>query len=378
MTDFTWHYWNEHNNKHFMKHIYFLFLFITGFIYAQQSYYTTSPNSVDFNLTGIALKTALQTKISNNTTSIPYSSSSFDTWDALQLTDVNPTNSSEVLLIYGWENGTDGSVTNDRERDINNYGGNTGQWNREHVFAKSLAIPALDTNNPGPGTDIHNLRASDVQWNGARGNLLYADGSGNSGPINSGNNWYPGDEWKGDVARIVMYMYLRYDGNGSSIAETQCLPKNVGIGNSVSNDSDMIDLFLQWNAADPVSDVERQRNAVSETYQNNRNPFIDDPYLATAIWGGSPAEDTWGVLATRTFATLNFKMYPNPVKDNFVYVSSTQDLDVIIYNVLGKTIETKHVSPNNNKIDVSNLSKGIYLVKLTSDQGSITKKLVKQ
>ncbi|HKK11212.1 MAG TPA: endonuclease, partial [Flavobacteriaceae bacterium] len=332
-----------------MKHIYLLFLFFTTCIFSQETYYTSDPNSVDFNLKGINLKTALENKIRNNTTSIPYTDSGFfDTWDALQLTDVNPTNNSEVLLIYGWEDGSDGDVTNDRERDINNYGGSNGQWNREHVFAKSLATPSLDTNNPGPGTDIHNLRASDVQRNNDRGNLLYADGLGNSGKVSSDQYWYPGDEWKGDVARIIMYMYLRYDGDGTDISETQCLPINVGVGNPVGNDPDMIDLFLQWNADDPVSDVERQRNSVSETYQNNRNPFIDDPYLATAIWGGPVAEDTWGILSTNDTATIDFKMYPNPVKNDFLYFSSTEDLKVIVYDVLGKQVEIENINPDKN------------------------------
>ena len=62
----------------------------------------------------------------------------------------------------------------------------------------------------------------------------------------------------------------------------------------------MIDLFLQWNAEDPVSDFERQRNTFHENTSNqnaqgNRNPFIDNPILATRIWGGTKAEDSWGI-----------------------------------------------------------------------------------
>ena len=360
-----------------MKQLYLLLLFITSIGFSQEAYYSNGTNNVDFNLTGIDLKNALEIKISNTTSNLPYTSGSFDTWDALKQTDVNPANSSEVLLIYGWENGSDGSVTNDRERGINNTGGNVGDWNREHVFAKSLASPSLVTNSPGPGTDIHNLRPSDVQWNGARGNLKFASGSGTSGTVSGG--WYPGDEWKGDVARMIMYMYLRYDGNGTSVAETQCLPNLVGIGNPVSNDTNMIDLFIQWNVDDPVSDVEKQRNSVSETWQGNRNPFIDNPALATVIWGGTAAEDIWGtLLSTNEFATITYKMFPNPVRDNFVYFSSTQDLDVIIYNVLGKQVLIENLNDSKDFINISNLNKGIYLVKINSSQGAITKKLIRQ
>lgn len=264
---------------------YFLSLF-SLYLFSQEAYY----NDVNVNLTGIALKNALATKITtthtNNLTYTP------GIWNASMITDVNPSNSMEVLLIYGWENGTDGDITNDRERDINNNGGSVGQWNREHVYANSLGTPDLDqagTDGP-PYADAHNLRPCDPQRNSSRSNKLFATGTGNSGAVTGG--WYPGDEWKGDVARIIMYMYLRYG--------SQCLPSNVGVGSTTGTPDDMIDLFLQWNVDDPVSDFERQRNTyhenTSNTYaQGNRNPFIDNPRLATRIWGGPEAEDTWGI-----------------------------------------------------------------------------------
>lgn len=259
-----------------------LFTFI---LIAQQSYY----NDVNLNLTGISLRDALATKIINtHTNELTYS----NIWNSSMITDVNPLNANEVLLVYGWENGSDGDVTNDRERDINNNGGAVGQWNREHVYSRSLGTPPLDqggTDGP-PYADAHNLRPCDPQRNSSRGNKPFITGSGNSGAVSTG--WYPGDEWRGDVARMMMYMYLRYG--------SQCLPTNVGIGNSSNTPDDMIDLFLQWNAEDAVSTIEIARNDyhgnTSNTYaQGNRNPFIDNPRLATRIWGGPEAEDIWGI-----------------------------------------------------------------------------------
>jgi chitodextrinase len=134
------------------------------------------------------------------------------------------------------------------------------------------------------------LRPCDSQRNSSRGNKKFIAGSGNSGA--TGTGWYPGDEWKGDVARIIMYMYLRYD--------ERTLPSNVGFGSNSDTPDDMIDLFLQWNADDPVSTIEKQRNPYHENTSNsdaqgNRNPFIDNPRLATRIWGGPEAEDIWGI-----------------------------------------------------------------------------------
>ena len=263
----------------------FIFLFSFGFflsIFSQESYYS----NVNFSLNGIALKEELATKIT--TTHTNFLSYTPGVWNASKATDVNPKNTSEVILIYGYTS----SGTTARTRNIDNNGGGQGQWNREHTYPRSLGNPNLGSS--GPGADAHHLRPSDVQYNGQRGSLRFVNGSGNSGNVSGG--WYPGDEWKGDIARMMMYMYLRY-GN-------QCLPSVVGVGNNTSTPDDMIDLFLNWNAEDPVSDFERQRNTYHEntnnTYaQGNRNPFIDNAYLATKIWGGTPAEDSWGIFTSQ-------------------------------------------------------------------------------
>ncbi len=256
-----------------------LLLFVVNLTYAQiPTYY----NDVDLTLTGTALKNALTTKIT--TTHTNFLSYTPGVWEALMVTDEDPSNASNVLLIYGY-NDADANYVTDRSRSKTANGGSAGtDWNREHTFPKSLGTPNLGTS--GPGADAHHLRPSDVTMNSNRGSLKFIDGSGDAGVTGSG--WYPGDEWKGDVARMIMYMYLRYG--------TRCLPSNVAIGTTNSIDSNMIDLLLEWNVEDPVSDFEKQRNTyhenTSNTYaQGNRNPFIDNPAFATSIWGGTQAED---------------------------------------------------------------------------------------
>ena len=261
-----------------------LFLLFTVFSYAQiPAYYST----IDFTQTGNALKNQLTTLITNtHTTNLSYTPG---VWDALKQTDLNPTSSVNVFLVYGFDD-FNTSVIDDRNRDKNANGGNNGDWNREHCFPKSLATPALGTT--GAGADAHHIRASDVQYNGARGNRLYVDGEGDAGSI--GVDWYPGDEWKGDVARMMMYMFVRYP--------TQCLPTNVGNSPTTYN-VDMPDIFLQWNEEDPVNFFEMNRNNILEGIQGNRNPFIDNPYLATQIWGGPQAPDAWNTLSCPSVTT---------------------------------------------------------------------------
>lgn len=261
------------------KKLTLLLLLVVQLLVAQiPDYY----QSLDLNLTGEALNSQLTTLISGHT-EYPYSATATDTWDILQECDLE--SATMVLLVYGF-NDTDDISINDRLRDVNllcNFSGScVGFWNREHVYPQSLATPPLTTDSAGAGTDLHNLRAADSQMNSTRNNNLFTAGNGDA--TLTANGFYPGDEFKGDVARIIMYMYSRYP--------TQCLPNNVGFGANTYN-SDLPDILLEWNAEDPVSDFEINRNEVIFSYQGNRNPYIDNPYLATLIWGGPAAEDRW-------------------------------------------------------------------------------------
>lgn len=96
---------------------------------------------------GTALKSSLHTIISANVSKISYSA----VWNALKVTDQDPNNTSNVLLLYSGVS---------RSKSLN--GGDLGDWNREHTWAKSHGDFGEVT---GPGTDLHHLRACDVQVN---------------------------------------------------------------------------------------------------------------------------------------------------------------------------------------------------------------------
>jgi len=240
---------------------------VSLFAFAQSapSYYS----GVNFSKTGNALKSELATLItSTHTNTISYS----ELQTLMKTSDVDPQNPANLLLIYGSQS----SGTHQRSRPIG------GSWNREHVYAKSKGTPNLGTS--GPGADGHHLRPADNTLNSTRGSLSFDDGTGATAYKTSRGGWFPGDEWKGDVARILMYMYVRYN--------SRCLPLNITMNPSTYS-SDFPDILLKWNIEDPVSDFEKQRNNVVAQTQGNRNPFIDNAYLATVIWGGPAAQNTW-------------------------------------------------------------------------------------
>ena len=338
---------------------YFL-LFISLITFSQETYYS----DVDLTLAGAALKDALASKIAaTHTTTLEYTSSGPDVWDATKATDENVVNTNEVILYYGWEDGNDQDITNDisRSKNLQDCGTNCDDfvWNREHVFPKSLANPILDTSIPGPATDAHHLRAADRGRNSARNNRKYGRGSGNSnyssldfhegldGPNTAA--WYPGDDWKGDAARMIMYMYIRYG--------AVCLPTAVGVGSKEFTEDEMIDLFLQWNVEDEVSDIEIARNEYhgnTSNYasQGNRNPFIDNPYLATRIWGGNSAEDIWGIYTSSDTEspTTPANITVNNITLNSINLSwsaSSDNIGVTGYNIyVDGDLETQTTNTN--------------------------------
>lgn len=269
-------------------------LFITSSLFAQipSGYYNNANGK-----TGTALKTALYDIIKGHT-EYPYSSSGTDVWDILKVADQDPNNSNNVIGLYS------GFSMNAAAE----YDGGAG-WNREHVWAKSRGDFGT---SKGAGTDIHHLRAADVSTNSARNNrnfddatTQYVDGSGNySGTTDSYTSttdwiWEPRDEVKGDVARMIFYMVVRYEGdNGEPDLE---LTDSYLSSTDKSAFHGKASTLIAWHLADPVSQEERDRNDVVYSYQNNRNPFIDHPEYVCDIFssycsgsgggGGSTSSD---------------------------------------------------------------------------------------
>ena len=345
----------------------FYFVFLLNNSWAQiPDYYS----DIDFDQQGVSLRIQLSNLIGDtHHTFLPYTSGATDTWDVMRISDLSSENSDAVLLIYGYDDEDDDFI-NDRSRDAYDschFAWCSGKWNREHVFARSLSNPALTTNDPGPGTDIHNLRAADSQKNSQRSNRLFTDGSGNSGIVDGGL-FFPGDEWKGDVARIIMYMYLRYPGQCEAV-DSATGPITYAIQN------DMPDLLLEWNQDDPVSDFELTRNDVIYSYQGNRNPFIDNPFLANLIWNGPQAIDTWGTLSLIDYDNQGISIYPTITDDSIVISGlGLNKFKTIVYNQLGQAV----LESNNEKnINVSKLPAGLYILVIHDSEQINSLKFIK-
>ena len=304
-----------------------------------QSYYS----GVNFSLTSTQLYDDLATEtIAKHSNILEYT----ERHNYLYNADADLNNNSNVILMY-----------NSESRDAREYlsGSNSytpQTFNTEHVYPQSLI------GNTARG-DLHHLRTCDVSINSSRGNKPFTNGTGTYG--NKGDFWYPGDEWKGDVARMILYLNLRY--------------------NEPFSDVGSLNLFLQWNVDDPVSDFEIQRNNVIANAQGNRNPFIDNPYLATIIWGGVAAENRWSTLNTSNYDNLNSTVvYPNPSSTNSITITIPNELSIskiTLYSVIGSKIyEEKNTNFINNRIRIKDLKSGVYLLKIENTTSSITKKII--
>ena len=344
-------------------------------------------NGFNWSQTGMTLKASLSAlTISKHSIFLTYAEAE----NALRFTDLDTDDATNtnLLLLYGFSNNictyvseTDfGTSSDDNDHRRRNKNADSGDqncaWNREHTYARALGTPSLTTNEAD--ADVHHIRASDVARNGMRDNDRFFDGSGNS--FETGILWYPGDEWKGDVARMMMYMYLRYG--------TQCLPTGVSQSGitTATNDSNMVQLFLEWNAEDPVSLYEDRRNTylgnTSNTYaQGNRNPFIDNPYLATVIWGGPVAENRWPTvfLSSESFLAENaVSIYPNPTNTNEVEIFTKESITKLtLVNVNGQIIkDIENPVFNQNSYKLNNLPQGFYFLQISAENGSLTKKII--
>ncbi len=186
----------------------------------------------------------------------------------------------------------------------------SSQYNKEHVWPQSLSgsSSAQLYGEDHGGSDLHHIRPTKNDYNSKRSNAMFgyiypASGSsykggelsyaGGSKDYYITNTFEPADEIKGDISRIIMYMYMHYnDGTISELSGISGWNKKDYYGemhinwvmgpNSVK---DCFKLLRHWNAIDPVSEDEKTRNEYAYSVQHNRNPFIDHPTYADKIWG---------------------------------------------------------------------------------------------
>lgn len=223
--------------------------------------------------TGTALRTALNEAAARSHTRMSYA----QVWDGIKYSDEDPANSNNVILIY----------TGRSQAKTYNASGSNDQnaWNREHCWPKSHGFAS---ESQWAHTDLHHLRAADVSVNSTRGDKEYDNGGTQIGE--APGNYTDADSFearnavKGDLARMMFYMAVRYDGGD-----------NTGVGNlelqntttTSGNYMGKLCTLVQWHRQDPVSADEIRRHARIVEKQKNRNPFVDNPDWVEQVFGAA-------------------------------------------------------------------------------------------
>jgi endonuclease I len=208
------------------------------------------------------------------------------------ITDIDPFDSSKLVITY------EGSLPKGTS------------FNKEHTWAKSHG--EFGTSIPS-GTDMHPLRPCDSGLNSTRSNFDFGDVADHSNATDCSLNskwgrasmkgnylgtgktigakvFEPKNDFKGDVARMIFYMAVRYEGtDGEKDLEVNGkIPSNFYDFTPANNGlhGNFIDLYT-WSMSgiDPVSDFEMNRNnLIDQKYQHNRNPYIDHPEFLEMIY----------------------------------------------------------------------------------------------
>ena len=238
-------------------------------------------------LTGSALKSALHDIISDHN-KYPYTSTSTDVWDILKETDEDPDNPDNVILLYTGR--SQAKTENSGESST----GGSNRWNREHVWSKSHGFP-VETDTAF--TDCHHLRPADESVNSSRSTLDFDNGGSPHVEATDCNydsdSWEPRDGVKGDIARMMFYMVVRYDPGFHTDNTVYDLELVDFTGTDTWQPTfGKLSTLLQWHVQDPVDDFESNRNQVVYGYQGNRNPFIDQPQWVSEIFNAQLGSNT--------------------------------------------------------------------------------------
>ena len=325
---------------------------------APSGYYDTMDGLADMNL-----RDAMQTIIADP--AIVRAQTYADVYDILREADQNPANSNQVWLVYT-EQGR-------AKLDVQSGSNNTGTWNREHTFPRSLAgYNSIEADDVADGRDVfwvtradslrhgnsdgHALRAADGPENSSRGNQHYGQYTGPTGTAGS---------FRGDVARSIFFLAVRY--NGLSVEN--------GFPSTTGQIGDLVTL-LEWHRNDPPDDFEMNRNNVVYTWQFNRNPFIDHPELVEHLWGNQIGVAWQQPLSTEEFTAETIKLYPNPAKSHITIAGIEQEASIEIFSVDGRKLQINQFS-GTTQIPLQ-LQSGMYLAKIVVDKKTVTKKIIIQ
>jgi len=345
-----------------MKKTFFLFVSLSFALLVSAQAPSNYYNSAN-GLSGNALKVALHNIIKNHSV-VSYSNVSNAFWST------DNKGNGVVWDMYSDRPGSTPPYTFYLGQDqCGTYDAEGDCYNREHSWPQSWF-----NDQSTPRSDLHHVFPTDGYVNNRRSNYPYGEvrsatwTSRNGSKLGScktsgysGTVFEPIDAYKGDLARALMYMSVRYYTEDGSWGSSGMTDKSV-------IKPWAIQMLMRWNEQDPVSQKEINRNnAIYNSYQRNRNPFIDHPEYARMIW-----DPTWNVVSESDF---DVAVFPNPVElGQALYVTGGFNLDaVVIYDLSGRKLLTVTNHSNDDFVVTlpNDMARGCYLVKLMRNGAAV-------
>jgi len=348
-------------------------------------YYTEIESDIDNGLRCGDLKTGLSQLISNHRP-IAYTSFAFDVWDSHFTTDLRLNDAGERQIIWDmYSDIPDGNepyeYTPGEDRDFGQDITSEGLfYNREHSFPTSWWGGDQETTQ---FSDIHFVIPVDKVVNSIRLNFPYgetsnptlvtANGSqmGRSSVTGfDGDIFEPIDEYKGDIARMHLYVATRYEEFAEQWATVNSRGRVVFVGQAFPFFEDWyINLLVRWHEMDPVSQKELDRNDAVFAIQGNRNPFIDHPEYVGFVWGSADGIACDRITSVNDqFESSTLVIYPNPAQ-SIITIETEETIDRIqFFDADGKLHFTKNAK---NTHDISDLRSGVYFLKIWYQDGSL-------
>lgn len=331
------------------------------FLFAQGPYY----NSLDSNKRCQDLKDLLYSLVNEKASTLPYDQA-YNLMTSYDLINIDGQN--YIWDIYSHNpNGAQPYTYKPGDKCTGENGGGEENmcWNREHVFPQSWFGGVVTPMH----TDFHNLLPTDGYVNNTRNNHPLAkvnnatftsrNGSklGTSAITGvSGTVFEPIDEYKGDVARILLYMSVRYADKFSTWTNSD-FSRVKGTDKLMGYKKEYLDMLIQWHEQDPPSQKEKDRNNRIFNQQDNRNPFVDFPQFVNYIW---KTEDCTAV-GVKNYQQAVTNIYPNPAtKEIFVDRTLVKGQNFFITDISGQRIRTGLM--NSPSISVSELNNGTYFL----------------
>ncbi len=281
------------------------------------------------DLNGEHLKNCLHQIISGHTVFPYFGDGNISSGEILMELEQDPQNPDNLICFYSGFSYPKSWADMGSRADYKALGTTQdNSWNREHVWSKSHGFP--DMNADIAYSDVHNLRPEDRTVNTAKGEKDF-DWGGFPEPevqncFTDADSWDPPDRVKGDIARCLFYMAVRYEGSDT--------PYDLEIVDYTNTEGEFygkLSTLLEWHKLDPPDDLERRRNHIIFTkYQHNRNPFIDHPEYAFRIWG----EPDFTSRLSTSYSTLYFDaVQGSPAfQENFIVtaVNQSKKLSLVI------------------------------------------------